>query len=117
MLQFVQTMSLSVILASGTILCGQTAMACGGCRTCVQSSACAAPSCAAPAMPATEMPMDHAGHAQAGTRTRYQSAYQAPTAQPQYYAPGQQYRGPMRNYDLRNDFQYQNRADRKIRGN
>ena len=108
MLHFIQTLSLSAVLASGTMLCGQNAMACGG-GACGQRTACAGPSCAAPAMPAgnaapTEMQMDHSGHVQAGSRIRYQSAYQAPQ-----YSPVQQYRAPSRN-----DFQY--RADRKIRG-
>lgn len=123
MFNFVQTLTLSAVLASGTILCGQNAMACGSC--CGAQATCAVPGCSAasvaPVVPtdkAVQPPiqMDHAGHAQAANRIRYQSGFQAPAAQPQYYAPVQQYRAPTRGYDTRNDFGNQFRADRKIRG-
>lgn len=97
MLHFIQQISLMAILASGTILCGQNAMACGGGRACCQQ-ACAVPACSAPSAPAVnvapQVQMDHSGHAQTGSRTRYQSAYQAPLAQPQYYAPVQRHYAP-----------------------
>lgn len=99
MLHFIQTISFSALLASGTMLCGQNVMACGGRRACCQPTACVMPSCAAPAAPAVNsapppVHMDHSGHAQVGGRHRYQSGYQAPVAQPQYYAPASQYRAP-----------------------
>jgi hypothetical protein len=114
MFQFVQSISLSAILATGAILGGQNAMACGGGRSCTQQATCSAPSCAAPlgnAAPA-EMQMDHAAHTQPSSRIRYQSAFQAPVAQPQYYAPIQKYRTPSNGFDRGNQFD----AGRKIRG-
>ena len=116
MLRFIQTVSLSAILASGTLFGSQPAMA-GGCgQSCGQQATCAAPAAPTGKVAPTEVQMDHAGHAQANSRVRYQSTYRARTAQPQYYAPAPQYRGATRNNDLRNDFQYQLRAGRKIEG-
>ncbi len=116
MLRFIQTVSLSAILASGTLFGGQPAMA-GGCgQSCGQQATCAAPAVPTGKVAPAEVQMDHAGHAQTNSRVRYQSIYRAPAAQPQYYAPVPQYRAPTRNYDLRNDFQYQLRAGRKIEG-
>lgn len=99
MLHFIQTMSLSAILASGTILCSQNVLACGGGRSCARPAGCAMPACSAPAVSAanaatSQMQMDHSGRAQAGSRTRYQSAYQGPMTQPQYYVPAPQRRTP-----------------------
>lgn len=67
MLHFIRTLSLSVVMASGTILFADNAIACGG-GTCAPQA-------------------NYAGYAQAGVRTRYQSGYQAPTMQPHYHAP------------------------------
>lgn len=99
MLHFIQQISLTAVLASGTILCGQNVMACGGGRNCGQQAACVMPACCAPVVSAVnaappQMQMDHSGHAQAGSRTRYQSAYQGPMSQPQYYVPAPQRRTP-----------------------
>lgn len=98
MLYFIQTMSLSAILASGTLLCGQNAMACGRGQPCAVQTSCAASCCVAAAPAATVTPgqpqVDHTAHAQTGARTRYQSAFQNPVAQPHYYAPVQQRRAP-----------------------
>lgn len=116
MLRFIQTVSLSAILASGTIFGSQTAMA-GGCgQSCAQQATCAAPAVPTGKVAPTEVQMDHAGHAQTNSRVRYQSTYRAPSAQPLYYAPAPQYRAPTRNNGLRSDFQYQLRAGRKIEG-
>ncbi len=116
MLRFIQTVSLSAILASGTIFGGQSAMA-GGCgQSCASQATCAAPAVPTGNVAPPLMQMDHAGHAQVNSRTRYQSTYRAPAAQPQYYAPAPQYRAPARNNGLRSDFQYQLRAGRKIEG-
>jgi hypothetical protein len=132
MLNFTSAICLPTILVTGMMLCGQEATACGAGRARVPQATCSAhchtiplPATQPPAAPAvapgdkaapSEMQMDHAGHSQATNRIRYQSAFQAPAVLPQYAAPVQQYRSPTRNYDLRNDPQYQYRADRKIRG-
>lgn len=89
----------------------------GGCgQSCGQAATCAAPAVPTGKVAPTEMQMDHSGHAQINSRVRYQSTYGAPAAQPQYYAPAPLYRGSTRNNGLRNDFQYQLRAGRKIEG-